>query len=74
MADRLAREIEHEEANIARCERSKRDARKLTGPTPRDLAEYDKWMDRWIARSRAHLANLQAEADYQRAREHEGVA
>jgi hypothetical protein len=53
-------EIAREEASIARCERSKRLARRLVGPTPADLAEYDAWMDRWIERSRVRIDGLKA--------------
>jgi hypothetical protein len=60
MTDQRATEIERELASIARCERSKRDARKLLGPTPADLIEYDAWMNRWIERGRARIARLTA--------------
>ena len=41
------------EAFIAWCRRNKRQARRLAGPTPDDLARYDDWMDRWIAQAEA---------------------
>jgi hypothetical protein len=52
------RSIEHELANIRTYERWKRDARKLAGPTPADLARFDQWMDRWIAGCRDRIERL----------------
>jgi hypothetical protein len=41
------------DAFIRWCRRNKRQARRLAGPTEAQLAEYDQWMDRWIAQAEA---------------------
>jgi hypothetical protein len=58
-----AKEIEHEQKVIETMTGWKRDARKLLRVTPESIAEFDVSMDRIIARSRARIARLKAEAD-----------
>jgi len=56
-------EIEYEQKVIETMRGWKRDARRLLRVTPDSLAEFDASMDRIIARSRARIASLNAEAD-----------
>jgi hypothetical protein len=57
-AEERAKAVEHEQGNIRTYEQWKRGARKLSGPTPGDLAKFDQWMDRWISGCRERIARL----------------
>jgi hypothetical protein len=57
------KDIEYEQKVIETMRGWKRDARKLLRVTPDSIADFDASMDRIIARSRARIARLTAEAD-----------